>query len=206
MEPACNERAASSVDRQAGGGTALLRSSRSGSRHTCGRSALDDVFKEIAVMKLVDHPNILRLHEVLDDDETGNIYIVLDLMEHGSCEPQEHGLEFFPEERARRYFNDTLLGLEELHNQGIMHHDIKPENLLLSAEDRVKIGDLGIAQVAVPAEWDGDGITHTSDELRRAEAAPRLPAAHQPRQLLVRATRVSLEQLQLIAQLHVFRR
>eukprot|EP01045_Picozoa_sp_COSAG04_P030661 COSAG04_NODE_5403_length_1630_cov_1.102547_2_plen_450_part_01 len=133
------------------------------------RSALDDVFKEIAVMKLVDHPNILRLHEVLDDDETGNIYIVLDLMEHGSCEPQEHGLEFFPEERARRYFNDTLLGLEELHNQGIMHHDIKPENLLLSAEDRVKIGDLGIAQVAVPAEWDGDGITHTSDELRRAE-------------------------------------
>ena len=46
------------------------------------RSALDDVFKEIAVMKLVDHPNILRLHEVLDDDETGNIYIVLDLMEH----------------------------------------------------------------------------------------------------------------------------
>ena len=57
------------------------------------RSALDDVFKEIAVMKLVDHPNILRLHEVLDDDETGNIYIVLDLMAHGSCEPQEHGLE-----------------------------------------------------------------------------------------------------------------
>ena len=133
------------------------------------RSALDDVFKEIAVMKLVDHPNILRLHEVLDDDETGNIYIVLDLMEHGSCEPQEHGLEFFPEERARRYFNDTLLGLEELHNQGILHHDIKPENLLLSAEDRVKIGDLGIAQVAVPAEWEGDGIKHTSDELRREE-------------------------------------
>ena len=42
MEPACNERAASSVDRQAGGGTALPRSSRSGSRHTYRRSALAD--------------------------------------------------------------------------------------------------------------------------------------------------------------------
>lgn len=96
------------------------------------RTQLDAVFEEIAVMKMLDHPNILRLHEVLDCDNTGAIYIVLDLMPHGTCEPKEHNLPCFPEERARRYFNDALLGLEELHNQGILHHDIKPENLLLT--------------------------------------------------------------------------
>ena len=51
MEPACNERAASSVDRQAGGGTALPRSSRSGSRHTYRRSALDDDLVMALVLK-----------------------------------------------------------------------------------------------------------------------------------------------------------
>jgi hypothetical protein len=40
------------------------------------------------------------------------------------------------------YFNDTLLGLEELHAHGILHHDIKPENLLLTADDRVKVSGM----------------------------------------------------------------
>jgi serine/threonine protein kinase len=133
------------------------------------RTALDAVFEEIAVMKLLDHPNVLKLHEVMDDNATGKILIVLDYMAHGSCEPKEHGLEFFPEERARQYFNDTLLGLEELHNQGILHHDLKPENLLLTEHDQVKIGDLGIAQVCVPVEWNDDGVQHDDEELRRAE-------------------------------------
>ena len=133
------------------------------------RTALDLVFEEIAVMKLLDHPNVLKLHEVMDDDHRGKIFLVVEYMPHGSCDPKEHGLEFFEEERARRYFNDTLLGLEELHNHGILHHDIKPENLLLTQDDRVKIGDLGIAQVCVPAEWDSDGVQHDNEELRKAE-------------------------------------
>lgn len=133
------------------------------------RTALDSVFEEIAVMKLLDHPNVLKLHEVMDDDHRGKIFLVVEYMPHGSCDPKEHGLEFFEEERARRYFNDTLLGLEELHNHGILHHDIKPENLLLTQDDRVKIGDLGIAQVCVPAEWDSDGVQHDDEELRKVE-------------------------------------
>eukprot|EP01047_Picozoa_sp_COSAG01_P061066 COSAG01_NODE_7573_length_3143_cov_2.026938_7_plen_76_part_00 len=60
------------------------------------------VFEEIAVMKVVAHPHVLRLHSVIDDQQAGKIYLIIDLASHGSCEPAEHGLSFFPEERARR--------------------------------------------------------------------------------------------------------
>lgn len=51
------------------------------------------------------------------------------------------------EERARRYWSQTLRGLEYLHSRGVAHRDIKPENLLLDEHDRVKISDFGMATV-----------------------------------------------------------
>lgn len=49
-----------------------------------------------------------------------------------------------PEETARKYFRDVVLGLEYLHYQKIIHRDIKPSNLLVSDEDRIKIADFGV--------------------------------------------------------------
>ncbi|TKR76493.1 hypothetical protein L596_017620 [Steinernema carpocapsae] len=108
------------------------------------RNPLQLVQKEIAILKKLNHPNVVRLIEVLDDPSDNYLYMVFEYVERGSILeiPTEQPLD---EELAWRYFRDTLKGLEYLHYQKIIHRDIKPSNLLLSETGQVKIADFGVS-------------------------------------------------------------
>ncbi|XP_041255500.1 calcium/calmodulin-dependent protein kinase kinase 1 [Onychostruthus taczanowskii] len=105
---------------------------------------LDRVYQEIAILKKLDHINIVKLIEVLDDPAEDNLYMVFDLMRKGPVMevPSEQP---FSEEQARLYFRDIVLGIEYLHYQKIIHRDIKPSNLLLGDDGHVKIADFGVS-------------------------------------------------------------
>ncbi|XP_027704528.1 calcium/calmodulin-dependent protein kinase kinase 1 isoform X1 [Vombatus ursinus] len=105
---------------------------------------LDRVYQEIAILKKLDHVNIVKLIEVLDDPAEDNLYMVFDLLQKGPimevpCDDP------FTEEQAWPYLRDIVLGLEYLHYQKIIHRDIKPSNLLLGDDDHVKIADFGVS-------------------------------------------------------------
>lgn len=104
---------------------------------------LDKVYREIAILKKLDHPNIVKLVEVLDDPDEDHLYLVFELLDRGQVleVPTDQPLE---EEKAWSYFRDVVLGIEYLHFQRIIHRDIKPANLLLNDEDRVQITDFGV--------------------------------------------------------------
>uniref|UniRef100_A0A9J2PM35 calcium/calmodulin-dependent protein kinase n=1 Tax=Ascaris lumbricoides TaxID=6252 RepID=A0A9J2PM35_ASCLU len=108
------------------------------------RDPLQLVQREIAILKKLNHPNVVKLVEVLDDPNDNYLYMVFELVERGSIleiptdKPLEEGL-------AWKYFRDTLQGLEYLHFQKIVHRDIKPSNLLLSETGHVKIADFGVS-------------------------------------------------------------
>ncbi|XP_023169604.2 calcium/calmodulin-dependent protein kinase kinase 1 [Drosophila hydei] len=106
-------------------------------------SPLDRVYREIAVLKKLDHPNVVKLVEVLDDPMEDSLYMVFELVKKGEVLsiPTDKPLS---EERALSVFRDCLLGLEYLHYQKIIHADIKPGNLLLTECGHVKIADLGV--------------------------------------------------------------
>ncbi|XP_017849077.1 calcium/calmodulin-dependent protein kinase kinase 1 [Drosophila busckii] len=106
-------------------------------------SPLDRVYREIAVLKKLDHPNVVKLVEVLDDPQEDSLYMVFELVKKGEVLsiPTDKPLS---EERAWNVFRDCLLGLEYLHYQKIIHADLKPGNLLLTECGRVKIADLGV--------------------------------------------------------------
>ncbi|NXS47427.1 KKCC1 kinase, partial [Balaeniceps rex] len=109
---------------------------------------LDRVYQEIAILKKLDHVNIVKLIEVscfctLSYAETSLYLVTLPLpnrpvMEVPSDQP-------FSEEQARLYFRDIVLGIEYLHYQKIVHRDIKPSNLLLGDDGHVKIADFGVS-------------------------------------------------------------
>uniref|UniRef100_A0A8C5T606 Calcium/calmodulin dependent protein kinase kinase 1 n=1 Tax=Malurus cyaneus samueli TaxID=2593467 RepID=A0A8C5T606_9PASS len=105
---------------------------------------LDRVYQEIAILKKLDHVNIVKLIEVLDDPAEDNLYMAAvppphrPVMEVPSEQP-------FSEEQARLYFRDIVLGIEYLHYQKIIHRDIKPSNLLLGDDGHVKIADFGVS-------------------------------------------------------------
>ncbi|KAK6746363.1 hypothetical protein RB195_012463 [Necator americanus] len=108
------------------------------------KNPLQLVQKEIAILKKLSHPNVVKLVEVLDDPNDNYLYMVFEFVERGSIldVPTDKPLD---EDNAWKYFRDTLRGLEYLHYQKIIHRDIKPSNLLLSDSGHVKIADFGVS-------------------------------------------------------------
>uniref|UniRef100_A0A3Q3EIH9 non-specific serine/threonine protein kinase n=1 Tax=Labrus bergylta TaxID=56723 RepID=A0A3Q3EIH9_9LABR len=99
---------------------------------------LERVYQEIAILKKLDHVNIVKLVEVLDDPAEDNLHMGIPVMEVPTDSP-------LSEEQARLYFRDVILGIEYLHYQKIVHRDIKPSNLLLGDDGHVKIADFGVS-------------------------------------------------------------
>ncbi|XP_056911532.1 calcium/calmodulin-dependent protein kinase kinase 1 isoform X7 [Takifugu flavidus] len=105
---------------------------------------LEKVYQEIAILKKLDHVNIVKLVEVLDDPAEDNLHLVFELMPKGPVMEVPTD-EPFSEEEARVYLRDVILGIEYLHYQKIIHRDIKPSNLLLGDDGHVKIADFGVS-------------------------------------------------------------
>lgn len=111
---------------------------------------LNLIRREIAIMKKLDHPNIVNLIEVLDDPHGDSLFMILEWCEKGVIMPSEPNPgrgSPYSEEQCRLYFRDMILGIEYLHSQGIIHRDIKSDNVLLSEDDVVKIVDFGVSEM-----------------------------------------------------------
>uniref|UniRef100_A0A7N8XJS6 calcium/calmodulin-dependent protein kinase n=1 Tax=Mastacembelus armatus TaxID=205130 RepID=A0A7N8XJS6_9TELE len=123
---------------------------------------LERVYKEIAILKKLDHHNVVRLVEVLDDpDGDGPV------MEVPTDDP-------FTEEQACFYFRDVVLGIEYLHYHKIIHRDIKPSNLLLGDDGHVKIADFGVSN-----EFEGTDARLSSTAGTPAFMAPETVTEHE---------------------------
>ncbi|ESW04237.1 hypothetical protein PHAVU_011G078300 [Phaseolus vulgaris] len=125
-------------------------------------TAMTDVLREVFIMKMVEHPNIVNLIEVIDDPESDNFYMVLEYVEgKWVCEGSGPACGL-GEETARRYLRDIVSGLTYLHAHNIVHGDIKPDNLLITHHGTVKIGDFSVSQA----------VEDNKDELRRSPGTP----------------------------------
>ena len=96
-------------------------------------------------MKMVEHPNIVNLVEVIDDTGSDHFYMILEFVEgKWVCEGSDRACAL-GEETARKYLCDIVSGLTYLHAHNIVHGDIKPDNLLVTRHGTVKIGDLSVS-------------------------------------------------------------
>ncbi|GME29025.1 Calcium/calmodulin-dependent protein kinase kinase 1 [Neofusicoccum parvum] len=124
-------------------------------------NSLDLIKEEIAVMKKLNHPNLVSLIEVLDDPDEDSLYMVLELCKKGVV--MRVGLDEradpYEDEKCRCWFRDMILGIEYLHAQGIIHRDIKPDNCLITDDDVLKIVDFGVSEMF---EKDSDMKTNKS--------------------------------------------
>lgn len=112
-------------------------------------NSLNLIKEEIAIMKKLDHHNLVALIEVLDDPQEDSLYMVLEMCKKGVV--MKVGLEEratpYEEEACRCWFRDMILGIEYLHAQGIVHRDIKPDNCLITQDDVLKIVDFGVSEM-----------------------------------------------------------
>lgn len=108
----------------------------------------DQLKREISVMKLLNHPHIVKLYDVLQT--SNHIYLVLELVTGGELFDRLLQAKFFNEDTARRFFQQLVVALHFCHRHGVAHRDLKPENLLVDDRDNIKITDFGLANIQRP--------------------------------------------------------
>jgi len=106
------------------------------------------VNREIEILKKVHHSNCISLVESFTDEEREKIYIVCEYVSGGSLQSllQKAPEKRLPLAQARSLFKQLINALEYLHGIGIVHSDIKPDNVLLTVDGVVKLSDFGVAQ------------------------------------------------------------
>eukprot|EP00756_Hemistasia_phaeocysticola_P038466 Hpha_TRINITY_DN16758_c2_g3::TRINITY_DN16758_c2_g3_i1::g.79110::m.79110/K07359/CAMKK2; calcium/calmodulin-dependent protein kinase kinase 2 len=115
--------------------------------HRENKTAFDDVLREIAIMKRLDHPNIVTLHEVIDDPDSNKLYLILDYLERGPVFDIGKTEEPLPLCDVRKHLWSICQGLDYLHQLGIIHKDVKPDNILVDKEGVCRLTDFGVSQV-----------------------------------------------------------
>lgn len=105
--------------------------------------SLAKLLREVKVMKQLDHPNVVKLFEVIDTEDT--LFLILEYAAGGEVFDflVEHGR--MKEKVAREKFRQIVSAIEYCHSLGIVHRDLKAENLLLDADMNVKIADFGFS-------------------------------------------------------------
>ncbi|KAI9187702.1 serine/threonine-protein kinase gin4 [Blastocladiella emersonii ATCC 22665] len=101
--------------------------------------------REIVIMKLVQHPNVMQLYDVYETDD--ELYLVLEHVEGGELFDYLVKRGRLDEREACTFFQQIIFGLDYCHKHQICHRDLKPENLLLDSQRRIKIADFGMASI-----------------------------------------------------------
>lgn len=114
--------------------------------------------REISTMKLIRHPNVIRMYEVMASKT--KIYIVLEFVTGGELFDKIARSGRLKEDEARKYFQQLICAVDYCHSRGVFHRDLKPENLLLDANGVLKVSDFGLS--ALPQQLREDGLLHTT--------------------------------------------
>jgi len=111
-----------------------------------------DIEREINILKLLKHPNIVELYESIHDEMNGKVYLVLELVNGGELFDYIVARGRVKEKEARKLFRQIVSAVEYCHGNLIVHRDLKPENLLLDSEGNIKINDFGFSNVIKPGK------------------------------------------------------
>ncbi|OTA61429.1 Pkinase-domain-containing protein, partial [Hypoxylon sp. EC38] len=104
-----------------------------------------NVEREVAIMKLIDHPNIVKLYDIWES--RAEIYLVLEFAQKGDLYSYVSQQSYLSEVEAIFFFRQILSALEYVHSFNICHRDLKLENILLTDDNQIKIIDFGMSAI-----------------------------------------------------------
>ncbi|GMH50991.1 hypothetical protein TL16_g00921 [Triparma laevis f. inornata] len=129
---------------------------------------MDDVKREIAIMKKLRHDHVLQLYEVLDDPKVNKLYLVLqyckngDLMQMTKGNARTNSCNPLTDLQVWDVTRQIMKGLKYLHDNDIVHGDIKPQNLLVDKDFVIKIADFGISKMIESSEGEKEKLLETA--------------------------------------------
>ncbi|KAI9892750.1 MAG: hypothetical protein M1814_001170 [Vezdaea aestivalis] len=119
-------------------------------------SRLPKIYREISILQGLSHPNIVRLHEMVETER--HIGIILEYASGGELFDFILNNRYLKDSSARQLFAQLVSGVGYLHKKGIVHRDLKLENLLLDRNRNIIITDFGFANTFDPADELGEDV------------------------------------------------
>ena len=126
---------------------------------TDDEAALKRFSREVRIVASLEHPNIVTAFDAGEQD--GTHYLIMQYVEGCDLTTLIRSAGPLSVAKAVEFTLQAARGLVYAHGEGVIHRDIKPSNLLVDKRGRVKILDLGLARVDVPAAEQRDGLTTT---------------------------------------------
>uniref|UniRef100_A0A6E8WA32 MAP/microtubule affinity-regulating kinase 3 n=1 Tax=Anopheles coluzzii TaxID=1518534 RepID=A0A6E8WA32_ANOCL len=111
-------------------------------------SSLQKLYREVRIMKMLDHPNIVKLFQVIETEKT--LYLVMEYASGGEVFDYLVAHGKMKEKEARAKFRQIVSAVQYCHQKRIIHRDLKAENLLLDSEMNIKIADFGFSNEFTP--------------------------------------------------------
>eukprot|EP00794_Sanderia_malayensis_P020542 gene20542-22563_t len=111
-------------------------------------TSLQKLFREVRIMKFLDHPNIVKLYEVIETEKT--LYLIMEYASGGEVFDYLVAHGRMKEKEARAKFRQIVSAVQYCHQKHVIHRDLKAENLLLDADMNIKIADFGFSNEFSP--------------------------------------------------------
>lgn len=142
----------------------------------------ENALNEVRILASIEHPNLIGFKECFYDEESKTLNIVMEFADDGDVETKIKNLSKtkgqIPEDDIWSYLIQILSGLKSLHDNSIMHRDLKSANLFLTKDKKIKLGDLNVSKLikkgmahtqtgtpyyASPEVWADKPYDHKSD-------------------------------------------
>ncbi|KAI0320689.1 hypothetical protein OF83DRAFT_1052649 [Amylostereum chailletii] len=134
--------------------------------------------ERMILMKQSESPFVAKLYFTFQSKD--NLYLVMEYLNGGDCAALVKSLGALPEEWTRQYIAEVVLGLESLHQRGIMHRDLKPDNLLIDAHGHLKLTDFGLSRIGLLGRHTREGQLLTSERDRGMRSRTRYSPHSRP--------------------------
>ncbi|EUC67421.1 kinase response regulator receiver domain protein [Rhizoctonia solani AG-3 Rhs1AP] len=115
--------------------------------------------ERMILMKQSESPFVVKLYFTFQSKE--NLYLVMEYLNGGDCASLIKTLGALPEEWTRAYIAEVTLGLEYLHAKGVVHRDLKPDNLLIDQHGHLKLTDFGLSRIGLLGRQTRESTRHT---------------------------------------------